>query len=139
MSTQTYSGGCHCGAIRFEAALDLEAGSIRCNCSLCTKARAWFTIAKGEGAVKLLSGADAQTEYQWTPPTQDAPRLHYQFCKHCGVRAFGWGKPPAAEKFYFVNVAALDLSPAELDAVPVNRVNGRENRFEETPAHAAWM
>ncbi len=31
--------------MRFEAELDLAAGSVRCNCSLCFKARAWFTPA----------------------------------------------------------------------------------------------
>ena len=32
----TYSGGCHCGAVRFEATADL-AKVISCNCSICTQ------------------------------------------------------------------------------------------------------
>lgn len=140
MSTKTYSGSCHCGAIRFEADIDLAAGTNRCNCSICTKARAWFVLVKGDEKVRLLAGADAQSEYRWTPPGQDASHLHYQFCKTCGVRAFGWGEAEQmGGKFYFVSVTALDVSQEELAALPIHYADGRNGHYDRSPAHTNWM
>jgi hypothetical protein len=135
MAIKTYSGSCHCGAVRFQADLDLAAGSIRCNCSACFKARAWFTPAKGPERFRLLAGADALTEYRWKPPAQPEPFLTYAFCRHCGVRVFGRGDLPAlGGVFHAVPLTTLDdASPDELAGSPIHFADGRHDRTDRAP------
>lgn len=141
MALKTHSGSCHCGAVRFEADLDLAAGTNRCNCSYCTKARAWFAFAKGVEHFRVLSGKDAITEYQWTPDGKSHPFLRYGFCRTCGIRIFGRGELEAlGGVFHAIPVYVLDgVDPEELAAAPVSYVDGRGNRFTERPADTRLM
>jgi hypothetical protein len=132
---KTYNGSCHCGAVRFEADIDLERGTNKCNCSICSKSRTWFAIAPGTG-LRVRQGQDALTEYRWTPPNKPEPFLHFFFCKTCGVRTWASGDhPQLGGLFYAVPVMALDdVDADELAAAPVNYVDGRNDRFDQRPA-----
>jgi hypothetical protein len=134
MAMKTYSGSCHCRAVRFQTDIDLSQGTNKCNCSICTKARAWFVLVKPD-RFRLLAGAEAQAEYQWVPPGRPHSVLHYHFCRTCGVRAFGWGEAESmGGKWYFVSVGALDdVDADELAAAPIRYADGRHDRFNQPP------
>jgi hypothetical protein len=36
---KTYKGGCHCGAVHFEADIDLAHGANKCDCSIRAETR----------------------------------------------------------------------------------------------------
>jgi hypothetical protein len=140
MALETYSGSCHCGAVRFQADIDLSAGSTRCNCSICAKARAWFLFVKAD-RLRLIAGAEGLADYQWTPPGRPHPFLHYQFCKTCGIRAFARGDDKSmGGAFYAVAVASLDdADPNELAAASIKYVDGRHDRYDRPPADTRVM
>lgn len=135
MALQTYTGSCHCGEVRFEADLDLDEGSNRCNCSYCAKVRAWFAFAKGAARFRLLAG-EAISEYRWIPPGDAESHLTFSFCRTCGVRTFARGElEQLGGTFHAIHVPTLELSPEQFAAIPVRYINGRERKYEEAPAY----
>src|SRR5437867_9074928 len=50
MDTQTYTGSCHCGRIRFEVTTNLSRAS-ECNCSICRKRATCITWSHPSGFV----------------------------------------------------------------------------------------
>jgi hypothetical protein len=131
---QTYTGGCHCGAVRYEADVDLSKGTLKCNCSICAKARAWLA-AVAAGDFRLLRGADALSEYQF-----GANRIHHLFCSHCGIKSFARGDGPEGKQFVAVVVNCLDNVPdAQLAALPIMYVDGRNDNFQAAPAQTGHL
>ena len=134
---RTFQGSCHCRAVRFECELDLAAGTIRCNCSFCRKARFWMAFVKAS-ELRITQGTEALTDYRYTPPKMSGPFLHLYFCRHCGVRAFtgGGALPQFGGEFYAVNVACLDdATDDELAQAPIHFADGRHDDWDATAEH----
>jgi hypothetical protein len=132
---KTYHGSCHCGAVRYEADIDLDAGTGKCNCSICTKRHAWGVSVKPD-AFRLLSGADNVTDYQFGTMS-----VHHRFCRTCGVAAYGDGYvEQIGGAFVSISVNCLDdADPTELAEAPVRYSNGRDNLWWEAPAEARHL
>jgi hypothetical protein len=131
---KTYHGSCHCGAVRFTADIDLGSGTIRCNCSICVKARFWPAIVQ-PGAFTLLAGETALTEYRFLTKTD-----RHLFCKSCGIRPFTIGHSPRWGDFYAVNVTCLDdVTEDELVDAPVTYLDGRHDNWDSPPLHTRYL
>jgi hypothetical protein len=110
------AGGCHCGAVRFEAALPDAIEAQDCNCSIC--ARIGFVhIIVPESRFRLLRGGDRLTTYQFNTAT-----ARHLFCSLCGVKSFY--RPRSNPDGWSVNARCLDDRDAL--AITVSPFDGRD-------------
>lgn len=103
MSSSTYTGGCNCGALRYEAAAEpLMAG--HCQCRDCQRESGTghaSQIAFPRAAVKLEGKAT-----HWDKSADSGNIVTRAFCPTCGspVYSLNTGMPD----FFFVRAASLD-------------------------------
>jgi len=116
MAERTYTGGCHCGKVRYEASLDLDQ-TMACNCSRCSKLGWILTFTPAE-KFTLLSGENELTDYLFNKHA-----IHHLFCSTCGIESFARGKKPDGTEMAAVNVRCLD--GVDIGALKPTPVDGR--------------
>jgi hypothetical protein len=117
---RTYQGSCHCGAVRFEADLDLGRGTSQCNCTYCAKADAF----------RLLSGREHLI-------VRDNPQAERPRCASCGIMPFGHGNvPEIGGEYYSVNMRCLD--GLDLTGVRVKYLDGLHDTWALV-SEAPWV
>jgi len=109
-------GSCHCGAVRFEAEGAIESG-MACNCSMCQRKGSllWFLPRE---RVRVLAGEDGMGRYLF-----HRHAIAHRFCTVCGIHPFAEGRKPDGTPMTAVNLRCLE--DIDLDAIPVQHVNGR--------------
>ena len=130
---KTYHGSFHCGAVRYTADIDFGAGTIKCNCSICTKMRFWAAVV-APAAFRLLDGAEALGEYRF-----HTRRDGHYFCRACGINVYSTGET-ARGPFVAVTVASLDdVAIEELVAAPVRYIDGRNDNWVTPPGEVRHL
>ncbi|XP_026184106.1 centromere protein V isoform X1 [Mastacembelus armatus] len=124
MDLVKHTGGCHCGAVRFEVFSTPDLHVFHCNCSLCTKKQNHhFIVPKNN--FRLLQGIDNLTSY-----TFNTHVAKHTFCKTCGVQSFY--TPRSNPDGY--GVAPHCLDPGTVRSVTVEKFCG-EKWEESMQAH----
>ena len=135
---KTYRGSCHCRAVTFEADIDLDLGTGKCNCTFCWKQRNWSVGHLVPGDFRLLTGEDALGDYG---RSGDWGEGHHRFCSNCGIATHSHGDiEQMGGAFVSVRVAALDDLPVEdLIAAPVRYMDGLHDNWDNPPAETRHL
>ena len=110
------AGGCHCGAVRFEAVLPRAVEAQACNCSICAKT-GFLHVIVPESRFRLIQGAEQLTTYTFNTHT-----ARHLFCKVCGVKSFY--RPRSNPDGWSINAHCLD--DMEVLKITVTPFDGRD-------------
>ncbi|MBS0431686.1 MAG: GFA family protein [Proteobacteria bacterium] len=94
------TGGCHCGAVRFEIQAAARPRVQECTCSVC-RMTGFVHLIVPASRFRLLGGEDALAEYRFNTGV-----ARHLFCKVCGVKSFY--VPRSHPHGYSVNARCLD-------------------------------
>lgn len=108
------TGGCHCGAVRFEVELPEVLTPSRCNCSICAKkgtAGVYVPLA----ALTVTAGKEVLRCYRFNTGV-----AQHWFCGTCGIHCFHQTR--SDPDLYAISAACLDGVAVYEDfaEVPVN-------------------
>ncbi len=111
---KTLSGGCHCGAIRFDVGFD-DDPIYDCNCSMCTK-KGFLHLIVPPDRFHLRRGEDSLAVYRFNTKV-----ARHTFCRVCGIHPFY--TPRSHPDHIDVNLRCLD--DVELADFSIRAFDGR--------------
>jgi len=123
----THTGGCHCGAVRFEVDAPARVEVYECNCSLCGMLGFRHLIVP-RSHFRLVSGEATLSEYRFNTGV-----ARHLFCRRCGIKSFY--VPRSNPEGISVNLRCLD--PATIESVRLLEFDGRH--WEQSAAALAHL
>jgi len=117
-----YTGGCHCGAVRFEVEAAEKLICQDCNCSICSKS-GYLHLIVPRSKFRLLQGHASLATY-----TFDTGEAKHLFCKSCGIKSFYI--PRSNPDGVDINLRCLDQQPDEVTIVPFDGKNWEQHAHE---------
>lgn len=114
---KTYSGHCHCGAVRFRFRSEELTSGLRCNCSICIRKGAVMSPKYYPPEVfEELVGLETMATYLFGDNM-----VHHFFCKTCGVYPFHDATTNPGH--YRVNLGCID--GLDVLSLPVKVLDGK--------------
>ena len=114
--TTIHTGGCQCGAVRYEVEADIK-DVIACNCSRCGRLGSLLAFVPAQ-KFKLVTGEKATTDYRFNKHV-----IHHLFCSTCGIEPFARGTNPKGEAMIAINARCLD--DVDLSSLNVKNFDGK--------------
>ena len=111
----THTGGCHCGAVRFEITAPAKLKVDECNCSICSKT-SYLHLIVNKTDFKLISGEAELKSYRFNTGTAE-----HLFCRHCGIKSFY--VPRSHPEGYSVSARCLDA--ATISKLTIRQFDGQ--------------
>ena len=136
---KTYHGSCHCKAVTFEADIDLDQGTGKCNCTMCWKQRMWNAGQLKPNDFRLLTGEAQLADYG---KSGDWGEGHHRFCSVCGIATHGHGriKQMGDEPYVSVHLAALnDLPVDDLVKAKLTYMDGLHDNWWNPPTETRHL
>ncbi|HNR77364.1 MAG TPA: GFA family protein [Parvularculaceae bacterium] len=115
MTKSWKKGGCHCGAVRWEAETDDDIVADACNCSICSMT-GFVHVIVPQSRFRLLKGEDAIATYAFNTGV-----AKHHFCKQCGVKSFY--VPRSNPDGYSLNLNCMDK--AQFTSIEIRPFDGR--------------
>ena len=123
------TGGCHCGAVRFEVLAPDAVEAKECNCSICRRTGYLHLIVEKE-RFRLTKGADKIATYSFNTGT-----AKHLFCSTCGIKSFY--VPRSHPEGFSVNARCLD--EGTVTEIVVTPFNGRDWEKAYPEGHGAAL
>lgn len=112
----TYTGGCHCGRVRFRVEGPDKLTVSQCNCSICSKS-GYLALIVAKRDFKLIQGEQYLTEYNFNTKT-----ARHLFCSYCGIKSFY--VPRSHPEGISVNARCLD--EPSIEEMAIKPFDGRQ-------------
>jgi hypothetical protein len=124
-----HSGGCHCGAVRFDVRIGDAVELIDCNCSMC-RMSGFRHLIVSRADFRLNQGAEKLSRY-----TFNTGAAKHLFCSACGIKSFY--VPRSHPDGFSVNFRCLDDTTAlTVTTVPFDGGNWESSIHELAPLEA---
>jgi len=115
----TYSGSCHCGAVRFEVEAHEDVEVEECNCSICRMSGHLHLIVPA-ARFRLLAGEESLSTYRFNTGVAE-----HRFCRICGIKSFY--VPRSNPDGIDVNLRCLSPEPRSVSVVAFDGRNWEAN------------